>query len=100
MSRRVTNPAVESNEKKCSEVDHWRDHMRRRRKSCHSPGWAQRRLGLAVVLALLVAYFIALDLQLGHVDAFIPAYGKAMFVTESITAVLQFVQFFMLPSRR
>jgi hypothetical protein len=65
-----------------------------------SPGWAQRRLGLAVVLALLVAYFIALDLQLGHVDAFIPAYGKAMFVTESITAVLQFVQFFMLPSRR
>ena len=42
-----------------------------------SPGLAQRRLALAVVLALLVAFFITAGplstIQLARIDAFIPA---------------------------
>ena len=68
-----------------------------------SPGRAQRRLALAVVLALLVAYFLTEGLlstiQLGRIDAFVPAYATAMFVTDSITAVLLFAQFSILRSR-
>jgi signal transduction histidine kinase len=68
-----------------------------------SPGRAQRRLALAVVLALLVAYFITERLlstiQVGRIDAFVPAYATAMFVTDSITAVLLFAQFSILRSR-
>src|ERR1700730_14340252 len=68
-----------------------------------SPGWAQRRLSLAVVRSLLAAYFITEGLlstiQLGRVDAFVPAYATAMFVTDSITAVLLFAQFSILRSR-
>src|ERR1700730_7446089 len=67
-----------------------------------SPGWAQRRLSLAVVRSLLAAYFITEGLlstiQLGRVDAFVPAYATAMFVTDSITAVLLFAQFSILRS--
>src|SRR5271166_877780 len=55
------------------------------------PTRAQTRLALAVVLTLLVAYFITERLlstiQLGQVGAFIPAYATAMFVNDSITAV-------------
>jgi signal transduction histidine kinase len=68
-----------------------------------SPGRAQRRLALAVVLALLAAYFITEGLlstiQLRRIDAFVPAYATAMFVTDSITAVLLFAQFSILRSR-
>jgi signal transduction histidine kinase len=68
-----------------------------------SPGRAQRRLALAVVLALLVAYFLTVGplstIQLGRIDAFVPAYATAMFVTDSITAVLLFAQFSILRSR-
>src|ERR1700716_4201139 len=68
-----------------------------------SPGPAQRRLALAVVLALLVAYFITVGplstIQLGRIDAFVPAYATAMFVNDSITAVLLFAQFSILRSR-
>jgi signal transduction histidine kinase len=68
-----------------------------------SPGPAQRRLALAVVLALLVAYFITVGplstIQLGRIDAFVPAYATAMFVIDSITAVLLFAQFSILRSR-
>src|SRR5271157_4359338 len=68
-----------------------------------SPTRAQRRLALAVVLALLAAYFITEGLlstiQLGRVDAFVPAYATAMLVTDSITAVLLFAQFSILRSR-
>jgi|GEM_PF-403170 len=68
-----------------------------------SPGRAQRRLALAVVLALLVAFFITevgplSTIQLGRIDAFVPAYATAMFVTDSITAVLLFAQFSILRS--
>src|ERR1700676_4545767 len=69
-----------------------------------SPGRAQRRLALAVVLALLVVFFITevgplSTIQLGRIDAFVPAYATAMFVTDSITAVLLFAQFSILRSR-
>jgi signal transduction histidine kinase len=68
-----------------------------------SPGRAQRRLALAVVLALLVAFFIVAGpfstTQAWRIDAFIPAYATAMFVNDLITAVLLFAQFSILRSR-
>jgi hypothetical protein len=67
------------------------------------PGRAQKRLALAVVLALLVAFFITAgplsNIQLGRIDAFVPAYGTAIFVNDLITAVLLFNQFAILRSR-
>jgi hypothetical protein len=68
-----------------------------------SPGRAQRRLAFAVVLAMLIAFFITAGplstIQLARIDAFVPAYATAMFVTDSITAVLLFAQFSILRSR-
>jgi len=68
-----------------------------------SPSRAQRRLGVAVVLALLFAFAITEGLlssiHLGRIDHFVPIYATAMFVTDSITAVLLFAQFSMLRSR-
>jgi signal transduction histidine kinase len=67
-----------------------------------SPGRAQRRFALAVVLALLVAFFIMAwplsRIQLGRIDAFVPAYVTALFVIDLITAVLLFAQFSILRS--
>ena len=67
-----------------------------------SPRRAQRRLALAVVLVLLVALFLAVGplsaTQVGRIDAFIPAYATAMFVSDLITAVLLFAQFSILRS--
>jgi signal transduction histidine kinase len=68
-----------------------------------SPSRAQKRLALVLVLALLAAFLItdvALStIKLGRIDAFIPAYATAMFVNDSITAVLLFAQFSILRSR-
>src|SRR6202163_752173 len=68
-----------------------------------SPSRAQKRLALAVVLALLVVLFIIegplSTTQAGRIDAFVPAYAMAMFVNDSITAVLLFAQFSILRSR-
>ncbi|HWX05120.1 MAG TPA: MASE4 domain-containing protein [Bradyrhizobium sp.] len=68
-----------------------------------SPGQAQRRLAVAVVLVLLGAFFMAAGplstIQLGRIDAFVPAYATAMFVNDSITAILLFAQFSILRSR-
>src|SRR3984885_477110 len=68
-----------------------------------TPGRAQTRLALAVVIALLVAFFAVAGrfsgLHLQRIDAFIPAYATAMFVNDSITAVLLFAQFSILRSR-
>jgi len=68
-----------------------------------SPSLAQTRLALAVVLALVAAFVITAGplstIQLGRIDAFIPAYATAMFVIDSITAVLLFAQFTILRSR-
>jgi signal transduction histidine kinase len=67
-----------------------------------SPSVAQRRLALAVVLALLVAFVITAGplgaIQPGRVDAFVPAFATAMFVNDLITAVLLFAQFSILRS--
>src|SRR6202165_5584769 len=67
-----------------------------------SPGRAQRRLALAIVLVLLVAFFIVAGpfstTQAWRSDPFVPAYATAMFVTDSITAVLLFAQFSILRS--
>ncbi len=64
-----------------------------------SPGRAQTRLALAV---LLIAFFITegplSPVQVGLIDAFVPAYVTAMFVNDSITAVLLFAQFPVLRS--
>jgi len=67
-----------------------------------SPGRAQRRVALAIVLALLIAFVITegplSTIKLGRIDAFVPAYATAMFVNDTITAVLLFAQFFILRS--
>src|SRR5262245_54015025 len=67
------------------------------------PGRAQRRLALGVVLASLVAFSIMAGplstFQLPRIDAFVPAYGTAIFVNDLITAVLLFNQFAILRSR-
>jgi signal transduction histidine kinase len=68
-----------------------------------SPSLAQRRLALAVVLALIVAFLITAgplsSFQLGRINAFVPAYATALFVTDLLTAVLLFTQFSILRSR-
>ncbi|MEA2541335.1 MAG: hypothetical protein QOH35_2701 [Acidobacteriaceae bacterium] len=67
-----------------------------------SPSVAQRRFALGVVLVLLVVFVIVAGplsgLPLRRVDAFIPAYGTAIFVIDSITAALLFAQFSVLRS--
>src|ERR1700754_1168600 len=68
-----------------------------------SPGRVQKRLALAVVLALLAAFFITegafSTIQLAQIYAFVPAYAVAVFVIDLITAVLLFAQFHILRSR-
>jgi signal transduction histidine kinase len=67
-----------------------------------SASGAQRRLALAVLLALLLALFIVAGplstIQPGRINAFVPAYAMALFVIDSITAVLLFAQFSILRS--
>jgi signal transduction histidine kinase len=68
-----------------------------------SPDRVQKRLALAIVLALLVASFITAGplstIRPARIYAFVPAYATAMFVNDSITAVLLFAQFSILRSR-
>jgi signal transduction histidine kinase len=69
-----------------------------------SPSPALKRLALGVVLVLLAVFFITASgplsaIRLPRIDAFIPAYASAMFVTDSITAVALFAQFSVLRSR-
>jgi signal transduction histidine kinase len=68
-----------------------------------SPSRGQRRLAVAVLFALLLAFVITegplSTIQLGRIDAFVPIYATAMFVTDSITALLLFAQFSILRSR-
>ena len=67
--------------------------------SSRSPSRAQRRLALAVVLVLLVVLFIIegplSTTQAGRIDAFVPAYATALFVTDLITAVLLFAFWYL-----
>lgn len=69
-----------------------------------SPGPAQTRLALAVVVGLLIVFVLIAAGPLGSirtnpVAAFVPAYATAMFVCDSITAILLFAQFSILRSR-
>jgi signal transduction histidine kinase len=69
-----------------------------------SPGAAQKRLALSVVLGSLTVFVLITAGPLGRirtepVAAFVPAYATAMFVCNSITAILLFVQFSILRSR-
>jgi hypothetical protein len=67
-----------------------------------TPSPAQRRLALAVVLALMAAFGVTAGplstVPLPRIDAFVPMYVAAMFVCDSITAVLLFAQFSILRS--
>ncbi len=71
--------------------------------SSRPPSLGQKRLAVAVVLALVIAFVItAGPLKSFHpprIDAFIPAYAAAIFVNDAITAVLLFSQFSILRSR-
>ena len=69
-----------------------------------SPGAAHQRLALAVVVGLLIVFVLIAagplgSIQTNPVAAFVPAYATAMFVCDSITAILLFVQFSILRSR-
>src|SRR3984893_19159821 len=68
-----------------------------------SPSLAQKHLACGIAVVFLVAFFIAAGplsgVRLARIDAFIPAYGSAMLVIDSITAVLLFAQFSILRSR-
>ena len=69
-----------------------------------SPGAAQKRLALGVVLGLLTGFALITTGPLGSiltspVAAFVPAYATAMFVCDSMTAILLFAQFSILRSR-
>jgi signal transduction histidine kinase len=69
-----------------------------------SPGLAQKRLALVVVLCILAVSALITaglfsNLRPGEFEAFVPAYTAAMIVNDSITAVLLFAQFSILRSR-
>jgi Membrane-associated sensor, integral membrane domain len=69
-----------------------------------SPGPAQKRLALAVVLAIMAVFILITvgvlsGVHTRRLDSFVPAYLTALFVCDSITAVLLFAQFFLLRLR-
>jgi signal transduction histidine kinase len=68
-----------------------------------APGRAQKRLALGIVLGLLIALYLITGplsgIQLGAISAFVAVYATAMFVTDSITAILLYAQFSILRSR-
>ena len=68
-----------------------------------SPGPAQKRLALGVVLGLLIVFVLITvgplsSVRMSPVAAFVPAYATAMLVCDSITAILLFAQFSILRS--
>ena len=69
-----------------------------------SPGPVQRRLALVVAISIAVVYVLITagllsGVRTNRVDAFIPAYLSAMFVCDSITAILLYAHFSVLRSR-
>jgi len=69
-----------------------------------SPGPAQKQLAVAVVVGILVVFVVITvgllsGMQTTRIDAFLPAYLTAMFVCDSITAILLFAQFSILRLR-
>lgn len=69
-----------------------------------SPSAAQRRLASAVVAGIVVVFASITfgpfnGVRLHRVDAFVPIYASAMFVCDSITAILLYAQFAIVRSR-
>lgn len=69
-----------------------------------APGAAHKRLALGVVLGLVAVFFLITEGPLGSIQtkpvaAFVPVYATAMFVCDSITAILLYAQFSILRSR-
>src|SRR5450432_851948 len=69
-----------------------------------SPGPAQKRLAFVVVLGLSAIFLLITTgllggIQTSKVDAFVPAYLTAIFVCDSMTAILLFGEFSILGSR-
>jgi signal transduction histidine kinase len=66
-----------------------------------SPG--QKRLALGIVLGLMIALYLVTGpfggMQFGAIHSFVAVYTTAMFVTESITAILLYAQFSIMRSR-
>src|SRR5215203_627707 len=66
-----------------------------------SPG--QKRLALGIVLGLMIALYLVIGpfggMQLGVIHSFVAVYTTAMFVTDSITAILLYAQFSIVRSR-
>jgi len=67
-----------------------------------SPGRTQKRVALGMVVVLLIASCLIMGplsgIRLGTINAFVAVYATAMFVTDSVTAVLLFAQFSILRS--
>jgi signal transduction histidine kinase len=67
------------------------------------PSPAQKRLALGIVVGLIVALYLVTGpfggMQLGAVHSFVAVYATAMFVTDSLTAILLYAQFSVLRSR-
>src|SRR4051812_43411472 len=68
------------------------------------PTRTQQKLALAVALLIVMAAIVISaaglqQVQLAAIDALVPLYGMAMFVSDSITAVLLFTQFSIVRSR-
>jgi signal transduction histidine kinase len=67
------------------------------------PSQAQKRLALAVVLAMLITFLVVQGppsrIQLGHFPAFVPAYTMAIVLSNTITTVLLFSQFSIFQTR-
>ena len=67
------------------------------------PSRAQKQLALGIVLGLMSALYLVVGpfggMQLGAIHSFVAVYTTAMFVTDTITAILLFAQFSILRSR-
>lgn len=68
-----------------------------------APNQSQKRLAQFFVFALLVVFLLISGplstIQVGPLASFMPAYATAMFMNDSITAILLFAQFFVHRSR-
>ena len=68
-----------------------------------APGRSQQRLALAVALVLVAAALLIAGplsaVRVPRVDAFVPAYGTALFVNDTLTAILLYAQYSILRSR-
>jgi hypothetical protein len=67
------------------------------------PSRAQKRLAFGVVLGLIIALYLVVGpfggMQLRAIHSFVAVFTTAMFVTDSITAILLYGQFSILRSR-